>query len=96
MRKHKGQFKEGNQGKPKGAKNKKTQQWETFSLYCLGGGLKKFEEELNKLTGKDFVVAFTNLLEFHKPKLQRGELVGDFNLKATISDITNFNLKKKG
>lgn len=70
------QFKDGHKkkgGRQKGAVNKKTEQWETFSQYCLNSGLAKFEEELNKLKGTAFVNAFTNLLEFHKPKLSRGE-----------------------
>ena len=69
-------FKKGDKkvkGREKGAKNKKTLQWETFSEYCLNSGLAKFEKELNKLEGSSFVNAFTNLLEFHKPKLSRGE-----------------------
>lgn len=69
-------FKEGHEkkgGRGKGAKNKKTAQWEAFSQYCLNSGLAKFEKELNKLEGSAFVNAFTNLLEFHKPKLSRGE-----------------------
>lgn len=90
------QFEEGNPGKPKGAKNKKTKQWEVFSTYCLNGGLIKFQEELNKLDGKDYVNAFTNLLEFHKPKLQRGEVVGDLNIHTTISDMTQFKIKPRG
>lgn len=90
------QFTEGNPGRQKGAKNKKTLQWEAFSNYCLVGGLQKFEEELNKLEGKDFVNSFTALLEFHKPKLARTELMGEVGLKATISETTQFNLKKKG
>ncbi len=69
-------FKKGDKkikGREKGTKNKKTEQWETFSQYCLNSGLAKFEKELNKLEGSAFVNAFTNLLEFHKPKLSRGE-----------------------
>lgn len=60
-------------GRPKGAKNKKTSQWEAFSQYCVEGGLERFERELNTLEGKDYVNAFINLLEFHKPKLARSE-----------------------
>ena len=60
-------------GRTKGVVNKRTEQWETFSKYCLEGGLAKFERELNTLEGKEFVNAFTLLLEFHKPKLARTE-----------------------
>lgn len=64
-------------GRIKGTPNKRTQQWELFIQFSLEGGLKKFQEELNKLSGKDYVNAFLNLLEFHKPKLQRTTLDTD-------------------
>lgn len=72
-------------GRKKGTPNKKQEQWKMFSEYCLSSGLEKFEEELNKLKGKDFVNAFTNLLEFHKPKLSRGELDNSGNVEITIT-----------
>jgi len=61
-------------GRPEGAVNKKTAQWEAFAEYCVNGGLKRFEQELNSLEGKDYVNSFLNLLEYHKPKLQRTEV----------------------
>lgn len=83
-------------GSRKGIPNKKTEQWEAFVAYCMNGGLEKFQEELDKLEGKEYVNAFTNLLEFHKPKLARTEttLQGDLN----INDVskTNYTLKVKG
>ena len=89
------QFGKGNPGKPKGAISKKTKQWEVFSAYCLEGGLQKFQEELNKLSGKAYVDSFTALLEFHKPKLGRTEHAGSLELKHDISDTTKFVLKTK-
>jgi hypothetical protein len=89
-------FEKGNSGRLPGVKNKRTVQWETFSKYCLEGGLKRFEEELNKLEGKEFVAAFTTLLEFHKPKLARTELSGGIDVHNTVTETTKFNLKKKG
>ena len=88
----KGDKKPEKSGKKKGSVNQKTQQWETFSEYCLNGGLKRFEQELNSLEGKDFVNAFTTLLEFHKPKLQRTTLVGD----ETQPIILNIEPASKG
>jgi len=78
-----GHKKEG--GRVKGTPNKKTEQWEAFSAYCLNGGLQKFEEELNKLKGKDYVIAFSNLLEFHKPKLTRSTIIGDKDSPVTVN-----------
>lgn len=86
----KGHIKKG--GKEKGTPNKKTAQWETFSEYCLNGGLERFERELNTLEGKDYVNAFITLLEFHKPKLQRTTLVGD----ETQPIILNIEPASKG
>lgn len=71
MSKIKGSPKTG--GRTKGVKNKRTAQWETFSDYCLIEGLQKFKTELDKLTGKDFIQAFSLLLEYHAPKLARVE-----------------------
>ena len=60
-------------GSRKGKPNKRTEQWEAFTQYCLEGGLQRFEQELNALEGKDYVNAFMGLLEYHKPKLARTE-----------------------
>lgn len=84
-------------GSRKGIKNKKTEQWEAFAAYCMNGGLVKLEQELNKLEGKDYAMAFTNLMEFHKPKLARTELTGlDGGPIKTVSETTHFSLKVKG
>ncbi len=80
-------FEKGNPGKPKGAKNKRTLQWEAFSDYCLNGGLAKYQKELKKLEGEKYVNAFHNLLEFHKPKLARTELKheGEITVKQSFT-----------
>jgi len=41
--------------------------------HMADGGAAKFKEEINKLTGKDFVTAYLTLLEYIKPKLARQE-----------------------
>jgi len=67
-------FERGNKyskGRPKGTPNKKTEQWQVFSDYCVNGGLKKFKNELGKLEGTAYVKVFVKLLEFFKPKLSR-------------------------
>lgn len=58
-------------GRPKGAKSKKTKQWEYFAEYCVEEGCERFSQELNSLKGKEYVQAFLNLMEFFKPKLSR-------------------------
>lgn len=78
-------------GNRKGIPNKKTVQWEAFSEYCLNGGLKRFEQELNSLEGKDYVNAFTALLEFHKPKLARTETKHEGEIETKILVIRGTN-----
>ena len=82
-------FEKGNKlgGRTEGAKNKKTAQWEAFAEYCVNGGLKRFEQELNSLEGKDYVNSFLNLLEYHKPKLQRTEAVSYTHLTLPTKRI---------
>jgi len=74
-------------GKPKGLPNRRTQQWEQFTTFCLEGGLERFEIEMRKLKGKDFVNAFLSLLEYQKPKLARTEIKQDGESKMTITVI---------
>ena len=64
-------------GSRKGVPNKRTEQWAMFTTFCLEGGLDRFEIEIKKLKGKQYVDAFLNLLEYHKPKLSRTELKQD-------------------
>ena len=80
-------FEKGNPGggRPKGSKDKRTVQWQTFSEYCLNGGLERFEQELNSLEGKQFVDAFLNLLEYHKPKLARVDVNNSGETKIKVS-----------
>ena len=75
-------------GSRKGVPNKKTSQWEAFSQYCVEGGLERFERELNTLEGKDYVNAFINLLEFHKPKLNRTTLDGNQTTPIILNVLT--------
>lgn len=76
------------EGRPEGSKNERTKQWEAFSEYCLTGGLKKFKEEMEKLNGKDYVTAFTNLLEYHAPKLARSENIISGGMKVKVIERT--------
>jgi hypothetical protein len=60
----KGRFKNGNSGKPKGAKNKSTCLIEALAYYLIDGGYEKFKNEFNKLEGKDFIETFIKLTKF--------------------------------
>lgn len=77
-------------GRPEGAVNKRTAQWEVFSEYMLNEGLAKFQQEVNKLQGKEFVIAMTNLMDFFKPKMNRtthdGEITNTIVVKRPKKD----------
>lgn len=87
MAAHKGHKKAG--GRVAGVLNKRTEQWNSFVEYCMGGGLERFKIEMDKLEGKDYVNAFTNILEFHQPKLARTEMKheGEISQKIKIEII---------
>ena len=68
-------------GRPKGSKGKKTQQWEQFELFMMTNGLQRFETEIQTLDGKDFIDKVIQMMEYFKPKLAREErkIEGDIN-----------------
>lgn len=68
---------------------KKPKQWARFVEYCMDGGLDKFQKEMDKLEGKDFVHCFINILEFHKPKLARTEIKDDSTTKVIVISPNN-------
>lgn len=74
-------------GMPKGTKNKKTLQWEIFNEYILNGGLEKYQQEMDKLKGKEYITAFQNGLEYHKPKQARTEVIGDPTKPLVVTTI---------
>ncbi len=51
-------------GRTKGTPNKRTSFINSFCEYITDGGGEKFKEELNKLSGKDYVNAFIELSKF--------------------------------
>lgn len=79
----KGKHKTG--GRAAGAKNKKTLIIDSFAKTICDGGMDKFEQELKKLSGKDYVNAYLQLFEYVKPKLSRMEMKAD--VKATVKKV---------
>lgn len=61
-------------GRKPGSKNKNTLLLETFAQTIVEGGMEKFQREINKLSGKDYINAYMALFEYVKPKLARTEL----------------------
>ena len=69
-------FQKGNKlatGRPKGALNEKTSMWNNIGECISTWGAERFLQELNTLTGKDYIFAYTNIVEFFKPKLARNQ-----------------------
>lgn len=69
-------------GRPKGSKNEKTEQWDALVESLQGDqaeNFKAFMEQLWNGTKEDHMKAanlYLQLLEFHKPKLNRTALTG--------------------
>lgn len=60
-----------NAGRKAGTPNKKTQTWNEFVKHSQEGGLEEFLERMKKLTDWQYCRLYVDLLEFHKPRLQR-------------------------
>lgn len=63
-------------GRPKGSKDKKTEQWEIFSKWFMEGGIERLEKEMKTLDPKEFITTMKDLLEYFRPKLARTEHSG--------------------
>lgn len=72
-------------GKAVGSKNKKTLVLDTFANAIVDGGMERFQTELSKLEGRDYVNSFLQLFEYVKPKLSRMEMKAD--VKATVKKV---------
>lgn len=79
-------------GRGAGTPNKKTAQWLVFEDYMLNAGLEKFQAEVNKLQGKDFIIAMTNMMDFFKPKMNRTTHDGEISTKIVVKRPEKDNL----
>ncbi len=64
-------------GKPKGAVSEKAKFWNELKDFMVHEGAEKFREELMKLKGQSYVIAYNQSLEYFQPKLSRTTLEGD-------------------
>lgn len=60
-------------GKKSGSRNKKTLVLDSFAKAVIDGGMDKFQTEIKKLKGKDYINAYLALFEYVKPKLSRSD-----------------------
>jgi len=92
------QFKPGQsgnpEGKPKGTKSRKVEQWEKLSDYLLNSGAERFKKELIKLKGKDYVDAYNKTMEYFKPKLSRAEVKHEGEIKTPVTTVRLIEVKK--
>jgi hypothetical protein len=63
--------------------------WDKLTSYIENEGSEKLVDEMDKLSGKDFINAYSSLAEFVKPKLNRTTLVGDKDKPLTFT--INYN-----
>jgi len=73
-------------GKPKGAKSRKTLEWEMLGEAISTKHAGRFNTVLAKLDDEEFIKAFTNIINYFKPKLASTET--KLNLDTTKTDIT--------
>lgn len=78
------QFQKGNEGRPKGTKNKRTQQWEALAESITGRQAEYFNDYLEELwessdpkIKNQAAELFLKTLEYFKPKQQRTEVQQD-------------------
>lgn len=64
-------------GRPNGAVSEKTKFWNEMKGFMINEGAQKFQEELMKLKGNQFVFAYANALEYFQPKLSRTTVEGN-------------------
>jgi len=87
MRDKRGKFKEGNPGKPKGTLNRKTVLWHELSEWFIDKGASKFIKEIQSLKGKEYVHAYSLVLEYFKPKLSRIEVSDEVDNEPGIREL---------
>ncbi|MFH1327385.1 MAG: hypothetical protein ABIH76_00810 [Candidatus Bathyarchaeota archaeon] len=74
-------------GRPPGAKNVKTQQWEAIGEFLTTQGAERLVTYLNTCEEKDYADTYLKILEYFKPKLARRELTGPGGETLTINTI---------
>jgi len=80
----KGGFREGS-GRPMGSPNKATKELRDRINKILSSSEAKFTKELNLLTGKAYIDAIKDLMEFAIPKLQRQEIKHEIDELITVT-----------
>lgn len=73
-------------GRPTGAVNKKTEKWHELCDYLLDEGTERLMRALEQLEPKEFVDAYSKILNYIKPKLQSVEANQTTAMKIVIQN----------
>lgn len=94
MRKSNGQFAEGNSGRPKGSKNKSTEQIREFIDAFLEDKQDEVLDAFDQLKPKDKVSFYIDLLQYVLPKMKQvdSNTAGNFSFN-NIEPITGMVIK---
>ena len=74
----------------KGVKNEKTKQWEALGDAIINQHAERFNKVLEELDPKDFVTAYTSILQYFQPKRTQND-----NQNATETVIRIENVSKQ-
>lgn len=82
-------------GRPKGSKNKVESTTKKFLQDLIEGNTEKIEAELDTLTGKAFLDAVFNFMEYVQPKLSRAEVETTIEVEDNYIDLTTLSRELK-
>ncbi len=73
-------------GRPKGAKSKRTLEWEQLGEFLTDKGAKRAMEVLNNLDDADYLDQYGKLLNYFKPRMAQSKIEhdGTLEIKRTI------------
>lgn len=83
-------------GRRAGSINKKTAEQKKRIEYVLSILQKTLAQDIKTIDATERTKLWCTLQEYMVPKLARTEVSGELGINATISETTQFNLKKKG
>lgn len=89
----KGKIKTG--GREVGVTNKKKLLIDAFAMSVCDGGMERFQEELEKLSGKDYVYAYLTLFEYVKPKLSRLDATVTGNISIVWNEEKTYEAEQE-
>lgn len=72
-------------GRPKGARNKRTVEWDKLGGFITEEGAKRVMKYLNSIEDdKEFFEKYERLLNYFKPRMQSTSLTGDISTEVSV------------